>query len=526
MRANSFMNLTAKGTSMPNDRPWIANYDKGVPATLSYPEQPLFNFLEESAGKYPDRACTIFKGGVIAYREMNEITDRISAGLATLGLRKGDRVGILMPNTPQFVMAFYGILKAGGVVVATNPSYTPGEIAYQVNDSGMELMFVMSDLRETIKAAQSGTGLSRLILATADDGLGPPAGASLTHGRRPNNGSHEEAGPRDADLWMQDLIEKDHTGPRPALEVGPDDIALFQYSGGTTGLSKAAIAAHRGVVANTIQFQTWLVTLEEGKEIVLMAIPLFHAYGMIAGMSLGVALGASLALVLNPRDMPDILQTIAEHRPTVFPGVPSLYAAINGHPKVRDGQVALQSIKVSISGSTALLRETKERFEALSGGKICEGYGLSEAPVVTHCNPLLGVNKIGSIGMPMPDVECRVVDPDAAEVAVDPGEAGELILRGPQLMKGYHNMAAETAVALRTLKDGKTWLFTGDIVRMDPDGYFQIVDRKKEVIKPGGLQVWPREVEEAIASNPKVLEVGVAGVTDPLRGESSTGKYG
>jgi long-chain acyl-CoA synthetase len=252
----------------------------------------------------------------------------------------------------------------------------------------------------------------------------------------------------------------------------------------------------------------------------LMAIPLHHAYGMIAGMSLGVALGASLALVQNPRDIEELIRTIERRHPTVFPGVPGLYNAISNNPGVKSGKVSLRSMKACISGSTALLRETKERFEDLSGGQICEGYGLSEAPVVTHCNPLLGANKIGSIGMPMPDVDCRVVDPEDGDKDVSPGESGELVLRGPQVMIRYHNMPDETEATLRRLGDGKKWLFTGDIVRMDADGYFYVVDRKKEVIKPGGFQVWPREVEEVIASHPKVLEVGVAGIPDPVNGES------
>jgi long-chain acyl-CoA synthetase len=274
------------------------------------------------------------------------------------------------------------------------------------------------------------------------------------------------------------------------------------------------------VVANTVQFRTWLWSLQEGNEIVLLAIPLYHAYGMIAGMSLGVSLGASLALVSNPREFSELLETINSQHPTIFPAVPSLYNALNNHPDVKAGRVDLSSLRVCISGSTALLRETKDRFEELSGGTICEGYGLSEAPVVTHCNPLHGPKKTGSIGMPVPDVDCRVVDPEDERTELPAGQPGELLIRGPQLMKGYHNLAAETANSLRKLPDGHTWLYTGDIVRMDEDGYFFIVDRKKELIKPGGFQVWPREVEEVIASDPRVLEVGVAGVPDPDRGEA------
>jgi long-chain acyl-CoA synthetase len=440
---------------------------------------------------------------------MNELTDRLAAALTDMGISKGDRVGILMPNTPQFVIAFYGILKAGAVVVATNPLYTPAEIVHQVNDAGVQVMFVMEDLYRSIKTALPRTQIQRLVVAGPSDGLASADGSS----GRENGWAGDE-------IRLRDLLDQSAGNRRARIDVRAADTALFQYSGGTTGTSKAAVASHRGVVANTIQFQAWLVGLEMGKEVFLMAIPLYHAYGMIAGMSLGIAVGATLALVPNARDLGFLLDAIHRHHPTVFPGVPSLYNAINHHPDVESGTADLRSIRVCISGSTALLRETKDRFEALSGGKICEGYGLSEAPVVTHCNPLRGVNKIGSIGMPMPDVDCKIVSTEDAEQAVEPGGSGELILRGPQVMTGYHNMPEETANSLRTLRDGHTWLFTGDIVRMDMDGYFFIVDRKKELIKPGGFQVWPREVEEVIASHPKVLEVGVAGVPDPERGEA------
>ena len=319
---------------------------------------------------------------------------------------------------------------------------------------------------------------------------------------------------------MKDLLAKYQPSQRPQLDIGPDDTALFQYSGGTTGISKGAIALHRNVVANTLQMKEWITTAEEGKETVLMAIPLFHVYGMVAGMNFALVSGASLVMIPNARDIPDVLENINKYHPTIFPGVPTLYNAINNHPAVKAGKINLRSIKACISGSAPLMRETKERFEELSGGKVFEGYGLSEAPTATHCNPLMGVNKTGSIGMPMSDVDCKIISLDDGETEIALGEIGELVVNGPQVMKGYHNMPTETANSLRRLKDGKIWLFTGDIARMDEDGYFYIVDRKKELIKPGGFQVWPREVEEAIAAHPKVLEVGVAGIPDPYRGET------
>ncbi len=502
------------------DRPWIAHYDKGVPTTIDYPKVPLFHFLEESARKYPDRACTIFKGAVVSYKEMNDRTDRIAAALADMGVKKGDRVGIFMPNTPQFVEACFGIFKAGGIVVATNPLYTPPEIAHQAMDAGIEVMFVMTNFYKTIKSAQPNTKVKKLIVTNLKESLPPVLSLLFTLAREKKGGFRIEGGLADGDVWMKDLLAKYEPSQRPKLDVGPEDTALFQYSGGTTGIAKGAVALHRNVVANTLQIGSWITNAEDGKEIVLMAIPLFHVYGMVAGMNFAMAKGASLVMIPNARDIPDVLENINKYHPTIFPGVPTLYNAINNRPEVKAGKINLKSIKACISGSAPLMRETKERFEELSGGKVFEGYGLSEAPTATHCNPLLGVNKTGSIGLPLPDVDCKIISLDDGETELGQGEIGELVIHGPQVMKGYHNMPTETANSLRTLKDGKVWLFTGDIAQIDEEGYFFIVDRKKELIKPGGFQVWPREVEEAIAAFPKVMEVGVAGIPDPYRGET------
>jgi len=502
------------------DRPWVEHYDKGVPATIEYPQAPLFHFLDDSARKYPDRACTIFKGAVVTYKEMNDITDHLAAALVDMGVKKGDRVGIFMPNSPQFVMAYYAILKAGGVVVATNPLYTAPEIEHQASDAGIEVMFVMTNFYKTIKAAQPKTKIKKLIVTNLKEALPPLLRLLFTLAKEKKGGFRIEGGLAEGEVWMQDLIAKYAGAKRPALEISPDDTALFQYSGGTTGVSKGAVAMHRNVVANTLQIKLWMTGLEPGKEVVLMAIPLFHVYGMVAGMNFAMSNGASMAMVPNARDLKDVLENITKYKATIFPGVPALYNGINNHPDVKAGKYDLSTIKACISGSAPLLRETKEQFEKLTGGKVFEGYGLSEAPTATHCNPLNGVNKTGSIGMPLPDVEVKIISLDDGETELGQGEVGEIVIHGPQVMKGYHNMPTETANTLRTLKDGKVWLFTGDIAQMDEDGYFYIVDRKKELIKPGGFQVWPREVEEALAANPKVLEVGVAGIPDPYRGET------
>ena len=502
-----------------NNSPWLDHYDKGVPQTIEVPESPLYCFLEEAAQKYPDRACTIFKGAVISFKEMNALADRMAAALVELGVKKGDRVGIFMPNTPQFVIAYFGILKAGGVVVAVNPTYPPDEVLIPVNDANIEIMFTLTKFYDILKNVRERSKLKTIIVSNIKETLPPVLGLLFGLLKEKKEG-HRIDGLDSRDLWMQDLLKKHETSPRPQVNVSPDDTALFQYSGGTTGIPKGAVAMHRNVVANPLQIKSWMTGLEEGKEVVLMGIPLFHVYGMVAGMNFAMSSGAAMVMVPNARDLKDVLENISKYKATIFPGVPLLYNAINNHPDVKAGKYDLSSIKACISGSAPLMRETKEQFEKLTGGKVFEGYGLSEAPTATHCNPLTGVNKTGSIGMPLPNVEVKIISLDDGETELPQGEIGEIAIHGPQVMKGYHNMPTETANTLREMKDGKTWLFTGDIARMDEDGFFYIVDRKKELIKPGGFQVWPREVEEAISSHPKVLEVGVGGIPDPNRGET------
>jgi long-chain acyl-CoA synthetase len=496
-----------------SDHPWLESYDDAVSQTLDYPDEPLFYFLDDSARRFPNATCTIFKGAKISYQEMSELTDRLAAGLSSIGIKKGDRVGLFIPNTPQFVMAYFAILKIGGVVVATNPLYSAKEIEHQANDSGMEVMIVMSNFYQRVKDVQPKTRLRQLIVTNIKETLPPILKFLFTLTKEKKGGFRVEL--QDGDIWMQDLIEKYKPSDLPDMSVKPDDVAVFQYSGGTTGTPKAAVALHRNLVANTIQIKAWFHIAEEGGEVVLMSIPLYHVYGMVAGMNLALAIGAAMVMVPDARDIKDGLDNLQKYKATLFPAVPTLYNAINNWPDVQAGKYDLSSIKACISGSAPLMRETKERFEALTGGVLFEGYGLSEAPTATHCNPLLGENKIGSIGLPLPDVEARIISLDDEETVLTSGEIGELVIKGPQVFKGYYRMPTETQNAIRG-----EWLYTGDIARMDSQGYFFIVDRKKELIKPGGFQVWPREVEETISDHPKVLEVGVAGVPDPYRGET------
>ncbi|RPI80781.1 MAG: long-chain fatty acid--CoA ligase, partial [Chloroflexi bacterium] len=405
-----------------DEKPWIKCYDKGVPAHIDYPQVPLFYFLEEAARKYPNASCTIFKGATISYKEMNDLTDRLAAGLADLGIKKGDRVGIFIPNTPQFVMAYFAILKLGAVVVSTNPLYTPKEIEHQVNDAGVEIMLVMSNFYNLMKKTQPKTKIRKLVVTNIKEALTPVLSFLFTLTKEKKGGFRIDKA--EEDVWMKDLIAAHKPEDKPKVDVSPDDVALFQYSGGTTGISKGAVAMHKNLVANALQIRYWMTDTEDGKETVLMAIPLFHVYGMVAGMLYAMAAGASMAMVPNPRDLKDVLSNIQKYNTTIFPGVPTLYNAINNHPDVLAGKYNLSSIKACISGSAPLLRETKEKFEALTGGKLFEGYGLSEAPTATHCNPMFGENKTGSIGLPFPDVDCRIVSLDDGVTVLSPGEIG------------------------------------------------------------------------------------------------------
>jgi long-chain acyl-CoA synthetase len=496
------------------DRPWVEHYDEGVPAKLEYPDNfPLYTFFDQAVAQYPDKACTIFNGAEISYKEMDDLSGRLAVGLAGLGIKKGDRVGLFIPNTPQFVIAYLALLKLGAVVVATNPLYTEREIEYQVNDAGVEVMILMTNNYEKVKNIQHKTRIRQIVATNIKEALPPLLRVLFTLAREKKAGFRVTL--RDNDVWMKDLIANSSAEDRPQVEVKDDDTVLLQYSGGTTGVSKGVVATNRGLVANTFQNDAWNSSAEKGNEVVLMAIPLYHAYGMVVGMLLGMKQGASLVMVPDPRNIKDLLDNIQKYKCTLFPGVPALYNAINNHPDVEAGKYDLSSIRTCLSGSAPLLRETKEEFERITGGVLTEGFGLSEAPVATHCNPVQGINKAGSIGMPLPDVECRIIDLDDERTVLPQGEVGELVIKGPQVMKGYHNMPTET---MNTLREG--WLYTGDIAYMDEDGYFYIVDRKKELIKPGGFQVWPREVEEVIQDNPKVREVGVAGIPDAKSGEA------
>ena len=495
-------------------KPWQAHYDEGVPLEIDVPDHTLHAFLEQAARNHPNETAIIFKGNRLSYGELNEMADAVAAFLAANGFQKGDRAVLFMSNTPQFVVSYFGVLKAGGIVIATNPLYSERELEHQLMDCGAETVFVMTLFYERLKSVQKKgrTNVKRVVVTNIKEYLPLHLKMLFTLLKEKQEGHAVTLEP--GDLWFQDVIAAGRQAPPAEVEVSAEDVALLQYTGGTTGLAKGAVALHRNLVANTIMVKSWLTDLEEANEVILGAIPFFHSYGMVTVMNLAMAVAATVVAIPDPRDQKDVLGSINKYRPTIFPGVPAMYIAINNNPDVAAGKYDLTSIRACISGSAPLLLETKRRFEEISGAKLVEGYGLTEAHVVTHANPVYGENRPG-IGLPIPNVEARVVDPENGDNDVPVGEIGELILKSPSIMTGYWEMPTETANVLR---DG--WLYTGDIARMDEDGYFYIEDRKKDMIIAGGYNIYPREVEEVLAEHPAVVEVAVAGVPHPKRGET------
>ena len=492
-------------------RPWTAHYDAGVPARIRYPDVPLHSLLEDAARSHTDATATIFFGARRTYRELQRDVTFFSAGLRRLGVEKGDRVALMLPNCPQFIIAFYATLRLGAVVVPCNPLYTPREIEHQLADSGAETMVVLSRLYPTVKAARAGTKLRNVIVTNIKEEMPPVLRALFTIVRERKDG-HRTPWRRDpGTIAFRELLRD--AGEPVAAAVGPNDLALLQYTGGTTGVPKGAMLSHRALLANVLQCRAWFPNLRDGSDTVLAVMPLFHVYGLTAVMNLGIQ--AAATLVLEPQfDLERILRDIQKYRPKFFPGAPRIYNALINSPLAT--KYDLRSIEACISGSAPLLVETAKRFTELTGARLVEGYGLTEAAPVTHCNPIYGVGKqkVGSIGVPYPDVESRIVDLVTGTRDCAIGEAGELILRGPQLMDGYYGRPDETA---STIRDG--WLYTGDIATVDEEGYVFIVDRKKELIIVSGFNVYPREVEEILARHPAVLEGAAIGVPHPIKGE-------
>lgn len=486
------------------------NWPEWVPHSIEYPVVPLYGLLEESAEKHPNATAIIFQDSKISYNHLNDLVDRFATAVQALGVEKGDRVALFLPNIPQFVLSYFGALKAGAIVTAVSPLYKERELEHQLKDSGSETLVVLDLLYPLVKNIRDRTSLKRIIvtgikeyLPTVKRVLGSLLGKvpSLKVAREP--GIH----------FFQELI-KSHT-PRPSeVQIDPkEDLALLQYTGGTTGIPKGAMLTHYNLVCNAYMCNAWL-RAEEGKETHVNVLPLFHIYGMTVTMN--SAISSAGTMILIPRfDPVEVLSVIQKHRATIFCGVPTLYAILINHPEISNFDCS--SVKFCISGASPLPPEVQRKFMELTKGTLVEGYGLTESSPVTHANPLdptLETVKIGSIGVIWPDTEAKIVDVEKGERSVPVGEVGELAVRGPQVMKGYWNMPEETANVLR---DG--WLYTGDIAKRDEDGYFYIVDRKKDLLKYKGYSVYPREIEDVLYEHQAVKLCAVVGKPDELSGE-------
>jgi long-chain acyl-CoA synthetase len=493
------------------DKPWLKKYEPHVPASIDYPDKALPELLAQSAARFPDRAATIFFKSTLTYRQLDALVDRCAAGLQQMGVRKGDRVAIMMPNSPQYIIAYYAILRAGAIAVPCNPLYVARELEHQLKDSGARVIFVLSRFYSVVKDAQAGAPLEHIIVTNIKEYFPPLLRLLFTLAKEKKEGHRVNlAGDRLA-VPFQKFLAQAPAKPEP-VEIALEDTAVLLYTGGTTGVPKGAELSHRNIMVNAVQTKVWFNAID-GEEIVLAALPASHSYGMTTAMNFPLICGATVLLIPNPRDIKDVLENIQRFRPTAYPGVPTMYVAINNYPGV--GNYDLSSIRACISGGAALPVEVQKRFQEITGGNLVEGYGLSETSPVTHANPIFGENRIGTIGLAWPDTEAAIMDVETGTQMLPAGETGELAIRGPQVMKGYWNRPEETALVLR---DG--WLYTGDIARMDADGYFQIVDRKKDMIIASGFNIYPREIEEVLFEHPKVQEAVAIGLPDPRRGET------
>jgi long-chain acyl-CoA synthetase len=504
-------------------RVWHQHYDPNVPVSLEYPPCPVDYFLRQTAQKSPHQPAIIFGGMApllgeqhhhLTYRELDGLADRFAAGLQQLGLQKGDRVALYMPNCPQYVIAYYGTLRAGGIVVPSNPLYTAREVEHQIKDADANFAVVLSLLYNNIKQVRRHTSLKHVIVTNIKEYF-PGSLKFLFTWTKEKKGGHRVDISGDAQThWFQEILATAPVHPKP-VEVTPEDTAVLMYTGGTTGVPKGAQLTHRNVVANGLQSAAWLsgAGQSDKPEVMLTALPLTHSYSMTVCMNVSVFGGHTQVIIPNPRDMTHVLNAIHLHRVTYFPGVPALYTAINNNPEVKAGKYDLHSIKACISGAAGLPVEVQTAFQRLTGGKLVEGFGLSETSPVAVANPLGRGGRSGAIGVPVSDTEVKLLDPETEEVEVGPNQPGVICIHGPQVMKGYWNMPAETANTLRRHADGKIWLHTGDIAEMSEDGYFRVVDRKKDLIlAAGGFNVYPRDIEERLYEHPKVLETAVIGV--------------
>jgi long-chain acyl-CoA synthetase len=481
------------------NKPWFSSWPKDVPKNLEYPKVPLHEILEKAAKEHPEKPAIAYFEREITYNELNALSDQFAGALAALGVRKGDRVAIFLPNTPQFVITYYGVLKAGAVLTAISPLHKEREVEYQLRDSEAETIVALDSLYPIVENVWQKTRLKNAVVTSVEEYASKTTSAPSTVEQKLNV------------YPFQELLKEAAKSPNVSIDPR-QDLAALQYTGGTTGTAKGAMLTHLNLVSNAFAFAAWIKGTSE--ETFLTALPLFHIYGMTTSLNVPVSLAAKM--VLLPRFEPTaVLEAIQRHRVTVFCGVPTMYSVLLTNPAL--GKFDLTSIRVCISGASPLPPQVQKRFMEITGGFLAEGYGLTEASPVTHCNPVdktMRTVRVGSIGLPLPNTDAQILDMEIGEKTLGAGETGELAVKGPQVMRGYWNRPEETELVLRN-----GWLLTGDIARMDRDGYFYITDRKKDLIKYKDYSVYPRELEDVIYEHPAVKLCAVVGKPDPMVGE-------
>ncbi|GAA0601190.1 long-chain-fatty-acid--CoA ligase [Virgibacillus siamensis] len=492
-------------------RPWHRHYPKEIATSLTYDDKPLHDFLRRTAALYPEKKALHFMRNEMSFSEVYTASKKMASYLQSLGLEKGDRVAVMLPNCPQGVISYYGTLMAGGTVVQTNPLYKEREIEYQLNDSGAAFIVCLDILLPRVTNIRGNTELKHTIVTGIKDYLPFPKNKiyPIIQKRQYNMVVKTEE-TDDTHIWLN-MMDRSDSNYQP-VEVDPtEDLALLQYTGGTTGHPKGVMLTHRNLVANVQMCNAWLYRMDPSEQIVLGVLPFFHVYGMTTVMNMSMMYGSKMIL-LPKFDTKEVLKTIHKQKPTLFPGAPTIYIGLLHHPELK--KYDLSSIEACISGSAPLPAEVQDQFESVTGGRLVEGYGLTETSPVTHSNFVWADRVNGSIGVPWPDTDCKIINMETNEEAAV-GEVGEVAVKGPQVMKGYWGKRQETD---NVLQNG--WMCTGDMGYMDEEGYFYIVDRKKDMIIAGGYNIYPREVEEVLYEHEAVQEAVVAGIPDAYRGET------
>jgi long-chain acyl-CoA synthetase len=506
------------------DKPWLKHYDEGMPHTLEYPSIPLDQLLTDAAAKHPDHAATVFGATVgsrlmdakLTYGQLNQAVDRFAAGLQGLGVGKGDRVAIMLPNCPQFVITAYATWRIGGVVVCCNPLYVPREVEHLVQDSDTETFVVMSQFYEGVKNIRGDTGLKRVIVTNVKEYFPGVLKLLFTLAKEKKEGHKVDISGDPGTYWFQEVMQGAAAKPTP-VEIDPEELSTLIYTGGTTGGPKGAQLTHHNLVSNAVALNKWART-REAEDVMLAVMPYFHSYGLTVGMNVCIVNAMTMVQIPNPRDMAHVLKAIETHRATYYPAVPTMFIGFLNFPE-RD-QYDLTSLRFAVSAAAPLPPEVQQRFQAVTGGLMLEAYGLTETSPCATADPV-DSPRDNSLGVPLPDTDLKIVDVETGTEELPPGAIGEIIIKGPQVMRGYWNLPTETANALRTGPDGHPgWFYSGDIGYMDDDGYFHMADRKKDMIIAGGYKIYPADVEAVLFEHPAIKEAAVIGLPDEVRGET------